>query len=162
MPVEENMPETPLPEEVFPRADLESKEHNPRGYTTLELKKRDLALIAMMKDYPDLVGGQQWCEMIYDFVTHQDKTEEGREELRQIIEEKKWKNRKTTRNYKGGTIKCMENLTPEEYNEKYGETEYDKVNKELGLEKNTDLDKEIAGYDRVVNNTSKHKAMTFN
>ena len=115
------------PEEVFPRAE----EYNPRGYTELEKKTRDKCLVAMMKDYPDLAGGQAWCEMIYDFVTHQEKTEEGRAELHDIINNKKWKNQKTKRNWKGGTVKCMENLTPEEYEEKYGKPAWVAKNQEL-------------------------------
>ena len=115
------------PEEIFPRAE----EPNPRNYTELEKKERDLTILAMMKDYPDLAGGQAWCEMIYDYCTHMEKDPDRKKELDYNINNKVWKNKKTHRNWKGGTVKCMENLTPEEYKEKYGKTGWEDKQEEL-------------------------------
>ena len=111
----------PAPEDVFPRCP----EYNPYNYTVLEQKKRDAAILAMMKDYPNLAGGQQWCEWIYDFVTNNPE-----EKVADIINNNRWKT-PTTRNYKGGTVKCMEVLTPEEYEELYGKSGYDQIKDEL-------------------------------
>ena len=112
--------EVTAPEEIFPRADPTSHEHNPRGYTILELKKRDQALEQMMKDYPKCP--QQWCEWIYDFCTHEEHHDP--EHLKKIINEGLWK-KPTKRNWKGGKVKCMENLDISEFVDKYGPTGYD-------------------------------------
>ena len=48
-----------------------------------------------------------------------------------IVDNRCFKYDATTRNYKGGTVKCMEVLTPEEYEELYGESGYDQIKDEL-------------------------------
>ena len=114
---------TKTPEQVFPRNDPSSDENNPCGYNEVQLKARDAALLAMMKDYPRLP--QLWCEWIYDFCTTHPE-----EEVHDIINSGRWK-KPSTRNNEGGDFKCMEVLTPEEYRELYGETAWEKKKREL-------------------------------
>jgi hypothetical protein len=102
------------PEDVFPRAP----EYNPYNYTELQKKKRDLALEAMMRDFPKLP--QLWCEWIYDFVTNNPEAK-----VEDIINNNRWKV-PTERNNLGGEVTCGEILTPEEYREQYGYSGYEK------------------------------------
>lgn len=107
---------TLAPEEVFERYDEEAPENNPCGYTTLQLKKKDLALQAMMKDYPKIP--EMWISWIYDYCTNTPD-----ETVEDVINNKRWKV-PTKRNWKGGTVKSMEVLTQEEHLEQYGESGY--------------------------------------
>ena len=107
---------TLAPEEVFERYNELSEENNPCGYTLLQMKKKDLAMKEMMKDYPKIP--EMWISWIYDYCTNTPQ-----EEVEDVINNGKWKV-PTKRNWKGGTVKSMEVLTPEEYKELYGESGY--------------------------------------
>jgi hypothetical protein len=110
------------PEDVFPRAP----EHNPYNYTELDKKKRDLAIEAMMKDYPK--SPQLWCEWIYDYVTNNPK-----DVVEDVINNNRWKV-PSKRNNVGGEVTCGEILTADQYKELYGLSGYEKWLKENNVE----------------------------
>ena len=76
---------------------------NPYNYTKKELATRDIAIKAMIRDYPTVQP--KWCEYLYDTITHMDE-----DEVAKIINDGLWEKLGKFSTPTGGVFKTGEVL----------------------------------------------------